>query len=217
MRKRIAILISGRGSNLPSLLGNDCGGDVVVIGCNKADAKGLDIARNAGIAHFVVSHKDFETREAFDAAMVSKLDEYKPDVVLLAGYMRITTPVFTEAFAGRLINIHPSLLPSFPGLHTHERALAEGVKLHGCTVHFVIPELDAGPIIAQAAVNVDDDETPETLASKVLVQEHQIYPYAVKLFCENRLRIEGKRVRILPTHSAAKIAHVNELPASQPK
>ena len=194
-RPRIAVLISGRGSNLSALLRNDCGGDVVVVGSNKAEAKGLDIARDAGIATFAVSHTDFANREAFDAALVKALNEHQPDLVVLAGFMRILTPVFTNAFAGRLINIHPSLLPSFPGVDTHARALAEGVKLHGCTVHFVTPELDRGPIIAQAAVQVDDDDTPDTLAAKVLTQEHQILPYAVRLFCEGRLQIDGLRVR----------------------
>jgi phosphoribosylglycinamide formyltransferase 1 len=200
------VLISGRGSNLPSLLGNELGGDVVVIGSNKADAPGLNIARDAGIANFVVSHKEFASREAFDAAMVAALNEYRPDLVVLAGFMRITTPVFTEAFAGRLINIHPSLLPSFPGLHTHARALEEGVKLHGCTVHFVTPTLDRGPIIAQAAVQVDDDDTPDTLAAKVLQQEQQIFPYAVRLFCEERLVVEGLRVITLPKSAHPVIA-----------
>ena len=194
-RPRIAVLISGRGSNLSALLRNDCGGDVVVVGSNKAEAKGLDIARDAGIATFAVSHTDFANREAFDAALVKALNEHQPDLVVLAGFMRILTPVFTNAFAGRLINIHPSLLPSFPGVDTHARALAEGVKLHGCTVHFVTPELDRGPIIAQAAVQVDDDDTPDTLAAKVLTQEHQILPYAVRLFCDGRLQIDGLRVR----------------------
>jgi phosphoribosylglycinamide formyltransferase 1 len=205
-RKRIAVLISGRGSNLPSLLGNELGGDVVVIGSNKADAPGLNIARDAGIANFVVSHKEFASREAFDAAMVAALNEHRPDLVVLAGFMRITTPVFTEAFAGRLINIHPSLLPSFPGLHTHARALEEGVKLHGCTVHFVTPTLDRGPIIAQAAVQVDDDDTPDTLAAKVLQQEQQIFPYAVRLFCEERLVVDGLRVITLPKSAHPVIA-----------
>lgn len=205
-RKRIAVLISGRGSNLASLLGNDLGGDVVVIGSNKAEALGLDIAHDAGIATFVVNHKDFESREAFDAALVAALNEYLPDLVVLAGFMRITTPVFTQAFAGRLINIHPSLLPSFPGLHTHARALEEGVKLHGCTVHFVTPQLDRGPIIAQAAVQVDDDDTTNTLAAKVLRQEHQIFPYAVRLFCEDRLRVNGLRVTTLPKSPGPVIA-----------
>ncbi len=194
-RPRIAVLISGRGSNLSALLRNDCAGDVVVVGSNKAEAKGLDIARDAGIATFAVSHRDFAAREAFDAALVAALNEHRPDLVVLAGFMRILTPVFTNAFAGRLINIHPSLLPSFPGVDTHARALAEGVKLHGCTVHFVTPELDRGPIIAQAAVQVDDDDTPDTLAAKVLVQEHQILPFAVRLFCEGRLQIDGLRVK----------------------
>ena len=196
-RPRIAVLISGRGSNLPSLLGNDCGGDIVVVGSNKPEAKGLDIARDAGITTFSISHKDFATREAFDQTLVDALNVHRPDLVILAGFMRIFTPVFTTAFEGRLINIHPALSPSFPGIHTHERALAEGVKLHGCTVHFVTPVLDVGPIIAQAAVQVDDDDTPETLAAKVLLQEHQIFPYAVRLFCEGRLQVEGLRVRTL--------------------
>lgn len=197
-RPRIAVLISGRGSNLSALLGNDCGGDITVVGSNKAEAKGLDVARDAGVAAFAISHKDFASREAFDAALVAELNKHEVDLVVLAGFMRILTPVFTNAFAGRLINIHPSLLPSFPGVDTHERALAEGVKLHGCTVHFVTPELDRGPIIMQAAVQVDDDDTPDSLAAKVLVQEHQVLPFAVRLFCEGRLRIEGLRVRTLP-------------------
>ena len=197
-RPRIAVLISGRGSNLSALLGNACGGDITVVGSNKAEAKGLDIARDAGVAAFAISHKDFASREAFDAALVAELNKHEVDLVVLAGFMRILTPVFTNAFAGRLINIHPSLLPSFPGVDTHERALAEGVKLHGCTVHFVTPELDRGPIIMQAAVQVDDDDTPDSLAAKVLVQEHQVLPFAVRMFCEGRLRIEGLRVRTLP-------------------
>ena len=203
-RPRIAVLLSGRGSNLAALLRNDCGGDIVVVGSNKIEAKGLDIARDTGIKTFAISHKDFTTREAFDQALVDALNKHHPDLVVLAGFMRILTPIFTNAFAGRLINIHPSLLPSFPGVHTHERALAEGVKLHGCTVHFVTPVLDSGPIIAQAAVQVEDDDSPETLAAKVLLQEHQIFPYAVRLFCEGRLRVDGQRVRTLPK-SATKV------------
>jgi phosphoribosylglycinamide formyltransferase 1 len=197
-RKRIAILISGRGSNLPALFRADLGGDIVAIGSNKAEAKGLNLARDAGIATFVLSHKSFPTREAFDQAMVDELSRHRSDLVVLSGFMRILTPIFVDAFAGRLINVHPSLLPSYPGLDTHRKAIEDGVKLAGCTVHFVNGELDGGPIIAQAAVNVEDDETPETLQQKVLAQENQIFPYAVKLFCENRLRIEGKRVRVVP-------------------
>ncbi|MEO7253292.1 MAG: phosphoribosylglycinamide formyltransferase [Casimicrobium sp.] len=208
-RPRIAVLLSGRGSNLAALLRNDCGGDIVVVGSNKAEAKGLDIARNAGIKTFAISHKDFATREAFDQALVDALNVHRPDLVVLAGFMRILTPIFTNAYAGRLINIHPSLLPSFPGVDTHERALAEGVKLHGCTVHFVTPVLDAGPIIAQAAVQVDDDDTAETLAARVLLQEHQIFPYAVRLFCERRLQVEGQRVRTLPKSAARDIDSAN--------
>lgn len=204
-RPRIAVLLSGRGSNLAALLRNDCGGDVVVVGSNKADAKGLDIARDAGIASFAISHRDFDVREVFDQALVTALNEHRVDLVVLAGWMRIFTPVFTNAFVGRLINIHPSLLPSFPGVQTHQRALQEGVKLHGCTVHFVTPVLDSGPIIAQAAVQVEDDDTPETLAAKVLLQEHQIFPYAVRLFCEGRLQVDGLRVRTLPKSAATVI------------
>jgi phosphoribosylglycinamide formyltransferase 1 len=203
MRKRIAVLISGRGSNLAAMLRNDCGGDVVVVGSNKADAKGLELAREAGIETFALSHKDFASRENFDMALLEKLNTYRIDLLVLAGFMRILTPEFVSAFAGRMINIHPSLLPSYPGLDTHERALADGVKLHGCTVHFVTAQLDYGPIIAQAAVQVEDDDTPDSLASKILVQEHQILPYAVQLFCHNRLRVDGQRVRILANTARA--------------
>jgi phosphoribosylglycinamide formyltransferase 1 len=202
-RKRIAVLLSGRGSNLAALLRNELSGDIVLVGSNKADSKGLDIAREAGIETFALSHKSFASREAFDAALVEQLNQARVDLVVLAGFMRILTPVFTNAFAGRLINIHPSLLPSYPGLDTHERALADGVKLAGCTVHFVTSELDSGPIIAQAAVNVDDHDTPDSLAAKVLVQEHQIFPFAVKLFCEDRLQVEGKRVFTRPATAHA--------------
>jgi phosphoribosylglycinamide formyltransferase 1 len=205
MRKRIAVLISGRGSNLAAMLRNDCSGDVVVVGSNKADAKGLELAREAGIETFALSHKDFASRENFDTALLEKLNTYRIDLLVLAGFMRILTPKFVGAFAGRMINIHPSLLPSYPGLDTHERALADGVKLHGCTVHFVTAQLDYGPIIAQAAVQVEDDDTPDTLASKVLVQEHQILPYAMQLFCEDRLQVTGQRVR---TRAASVIASV---------
>ena len=201
-RPRIAVLLSGRGSNLAALLRNDCGGDIVVVGSNRAEATGLDIARDASITTFSISHKNFATREAFDQALVDALNVHRPDLVVLAGWMRIFTPVLTTAFEGRLINIHPALSPSFPGIHTHARALAEGVKLHGCTVHFVTPILDVGPIIAQAAVQVEDDDTPETLAAKVLLQEHQIFPYAVRLFCQGRLQVEGLRVRTLPKSTA---------------
>ncbi|MGL4231068.1 MAG: phosphoribosylglycinamide formyltransferase [Casimicrobium sp.] len=202
-RKRIAVLISGRGSNLSALLRNELAGDVVIVGSNKTEARGLELARDAGVEVFALNHKSFVSREAFDAALVAKLNEYRVDLVVLAGFMRILTPMFVDAFAGRLINIHPSLLPSFPGLDTHERALASGAKLHGCTVHFVTNELDVGPIIAQAAVQVDDDDTADTLAEKVLVQEHQVLPHAVKLFCQGRLRVEGQRVRTLPAVIAA--------------
>jgi phosphoribosylglycinamide formyltransferase 1 len=203
-RKRIGVLISGRGSNLAAMLRNDCGGDVVVVGSNKTDAKGLDIASEAGIATFAINHKHFPSRESFDQALIEQLNAHRVDVVILAGFMRILTPMFTDHYAGRLINIHPSLLPSYPGLDTHERAIADGVKLHGCTVHFVTSQLDHGPIIAQAAVQVDDDDNADSLASKVLVQEHQILPYAVRLFCEGRLVVDGMRVKTLTKNGSSR-------------
>ena len=193
-RKRIAVLISGRGSNMAALLRNDCGGDVVVVGSNKADAKGLDVARDAGIATFAISHRDYANREAFDAALVTALNEFQPDLVVLAGFMRILTPVFVNAFAGRLINIHPSLLPSFPGLDTHERALADGVKLHGCTVHFVTTELDHGPIVKQSVVPVLPADTVETLSARILAEEHKTYAEAVALLLSGEFRIENRRI-----------------------
>lgn len=190
-RKRIAVLISGRGSNLGALLRQDLAGDVVLVGSNRADAGGLALAADAGIATFTLSHRDFATREAFDAALVARLNEAAVDLVVLAGFMRILTPVFTEAFAGRLINIHPSLLPAFPGLDTHARALAEGVKLHGCTVHFVTPALDNGPVVIQAAVPVYPDDSEDALAARVLAQEHVAYPQAVRWFVEGRLSLDA--------------------------
>ena len=214
-RKRIAVLISGRGSNLAAMLRNDCGGDVVVVGSNKVDAKGLELAREAGIETFALNHNAFDSREAFDAALLETLNSYRIDLLVLAGFMRILTPGFVDAFAGRMVNIHPSLLPSYPGLDTHEKALEDGVKLHGCTVHFVTAQLDHGPIIAQAAVQVDDDDTPESLAAKVLVQEHQILPYAVRLFCDGRLRMDGARVRTLAKASESNPQLVtNVIPAT---
>ena len=214
-RKRIAVLISGRGSNLAAILRNDCGGDVVVVGSNKVDAKGLELAREAGIETFALNHNAFDSREAFDAALLETLNSYRIDLLVLAGFMRILTPGFVESFAGRMLNIHPSLLPSYPGLGTHEKALEDGVKLHGCTVHFVTAQLDHGPIIAQAAVQVDDDDTPESLAAKVLVQEHQILPYAVRLFCDGRLRVDGSRVRTLAKPLESKPQFVtNVIPAT---
>jgi len=188
----VVVLISGRGSNLQALL--DAGLPVGAVISNRADAKGLEIASARGVATRVVEHKAFATREAFDQALAEVVDGFKPRLVALAGFMRILTPAFVQRFEGRLMNIHPSLLPAFPGLDTHARALEAGVKLHGCSVHFVTPELDHGPIVVQAAVPVLADDSEDRLAARVLQAEHAIYPAAVRWFLEGRLRIEGQRV-----------------------
>lgn len=193
----IVVLISGRGSNLKALLESDIGGTIVAVISNRADAGGLAIARARGVATGVVSHKDFATREGFDAGMIDAIDQHQPDLVVLAGFMRILTPGFVAHYSGRLINIHPSLLPAFAGLDTHRRALEAGVKVHGCTVHFVTDALDHGPIIAQAAVPVLDDDDEAALAARVLAEEHRIFPDAVRKFCERRLVIADGRVRVI--------------------
>jgi phosphoribosylglycinamide formyltransferase-1 len=190
----VVVLISGRGSNLRALL--EAGIPVSAVISNRADAKGLEIAAARGAAAQVLEHRGFATREAFDDALAAKIEDFSPRLVALAGFMRILTPAFVRRFAGRIMNVHPSLLPAFPGLDTHARALAAGVKLHGCTVHFVTPELDSGPIVVQAAVPVRAGDTAELLAARVLRQEHVIYPRAVRWFLEGRLVIEGAVVRV---------------------
>lgn len=198
--KNIVILISGRGSNMEALIAaRDAGTlpvNIAAVISNRPDAAGLATAERAGIPVRALDHKGFAGREAFDAALVECIDAFKPDLVVLAGFMRILTPDFVRHYEGRLLNIHPSLLPSFPGLHTHARALEEGVRIHGCTVHFVTAELDHGPVVIQAAVPVLPDDTEATLAARVLRQEHQIYPQAVRWFAEDRLSIEAGRVRV---------------------
>lgn len=193
--KRLVILISGRGSNMEALLRAGLPARVMAVISNVADAKGLEIARGLGVPTEVIDHRGFPSRERFDAELARRVQAYAPDLVVLAGFMRILSTGFTAAFEGRLINIHPSLLPAFPGTRTHERALREGVKLHGCTVHFVTSELDRGPIIAQAAVPVRDDDTEQSLASRVLALEHRILPMVVRWHLDGRLRVEGLRVR----------------------
>ena len=196
--KSIVILISGRGSNMVSLLNAVKDGSlsvrVAAVLSNRPDAKGLQIAAAAGIVTRVVDHTLYSDRESFDAAMAEAIDAFSPELVVLAGFMRILSDGFVTRYAGRLINIHPSLLPSFPGLHTHQRALDEGVRIHGCTVHFVTPTLDHGPIVVQAAVPVLDGDDAATLAARVLAQEHRIYPMAVRWFVEGRLRVVDGRV-----------------------
>jgi phosphoribosylglycinamide formyltransferase-1 len=168
--------------------------EIALVFSNNPDAPGLATAKQAGIATAALHHKDFATREDFERAMQDILLAHKIDLVCLAGFMRLLTPWFVEQWTGRMINIHPAILPSYKGLHTHERALADGVKLHGATVHFVVPEMDAGPIIAQAAVPVVDGDTPETLGARVLAQEHMIYPLALRLVASGQARIEGQKV-----------------------
>jgi phosphoribosylglycinamide formyltransferase-1 len=190
----IVVLISGRGSNMQALI--DAGLPVRAVISNVAGAKGLDVAAARGIATRVVEHRRFPTRDAFDAALASAIDEYRPRLVALAGFMRVLTPGFVERYTGRLLNIHPSLLPALPGLNTHERALEAGLKQHGCTVHFVTADLDHGPIVIQAAVPVREGDTAQTLAARVLRQEHVIYPRAVRWFLDGKLVIEGGKVRV---------------------
>ena len=197
--KAIVILISGRGSNMEAIV-ERCAGEawparVVAVISNRADAAGLRFAAAAGITTAVVEHKAFESREAFDAELARVIDGFAPDLLALAGFMRILTPGFVARFEGRLMNIHPSLLPAFPGLHTHRRALEAGCRLAGATVHFVTAELDHGPIVMQSAVPVRAGDDEAALAARVLATEHVIYPQAVRWFVEGKLRLEGGLVR----------------------
>ena len=198
-KKRVAILISGRGSNMMALVeaavAPDFPAEIALVLSNRPDAAGLDWAASRGIPVAAVDHKTFgKDREAFERAMQAMLEENDIDLVCLAGFMRVLTPWFVAQWQGRMLNIHPALLPSYRGLHTHERALEDGVKIHGCTVHFVVPEMDAGPIILQAAVPVEDSDDADALAARVLTQEHRIYPQALALVAADKLRIEGNRV-----------------------
>ena len=174
----------------------DAGLPVSAVISNRADAQGLEIAAAHGVATRIVEHRAFATREAFEAVLAREIDRFSPRLVALAGFMRVLTPAFVERYAGRLLNVHPSLLPAFPGLNTHQRALEAGVKLHGCTVHFVTAELDHGPIVIQAEVPVRDDDSAEALAARVLRREHLIYPRAAQWFLEDRLVIRDGKVRV---------------------
>ncbi len=200
MKKRVAALISGRGSNMTSLIAaaKDPAfpAEIVLVLSNRPDAGGLETARKEGIAAVAIDHKAYKSREEFERAMQDVLLTHKIDIVCLAGFMRLLTPWFVEQWSGKMLNIHPAILPLYKGLHTHERALADGVKLHGATVHFVVPGMDEGPIIAQAVVPVLSTDTPETLGARVLVQEHKIYPLALNLLAAERLSTDGTRVSI---------------------
>ena len=194
-RPCLGILISGRGSNMQAFIDACNGGSlharVGIVISNRPDAPGLQLAAQAGIATTCIDHRDYESREAFDAALVHALDEHDVDAVILAGFMRILTPVFIEPYYGRLFNIHPSLLPKYPGLNTHQRALDAGDECGGTTVHFVTPELDGGPPVLQAKVAIEGGDSAEALAARVQVLEHLIYPLAVKWFLEKRLQLRA--------------------------
>ena len=189
-RRRVAILISGRGSNMTALIEaaqvKDYPAEIALVVSNRPDAAGLEFASKNGIATAIVDHKSFANREAFDAALQEQLERSRIEIVCLAGFMRMLTTTFVEKWRGRMINIHPSLLPELKGLHTHARALAAGMKIHGCTVHFVEPELDSGPIILQEKVPVHASDTEETLAARVLEAEHRTYPEALKILAEGK-------------------------------
>ena len=192
-KRRIVVLISGGGSNLQSFIDGcadgSLNGDVVAVISNKAGVKGLERAAVAAIPNITLDHNSFASRAEFDVALADVIDSFSPDLIVLAGFMRILTPEFVNRFLGRLINIHPSLLPKYPGLHTHQRAIDAGDSEAGATVHFVTAELDGGPGIVQAKVELLENDTAEDLASRVLVFEHQIYPLAAQWFCEARLEL----------------------------
>jgi phosphoribosylglycinamide formyltransferase-1 len=214
-RRRAAILISGRGSNMAALIAaaqaNDYPAEIALVLSNRPDAKGLATAREAGLATAVVDHTGFgKDREAFERALQSELETRRIDIVCLAGFMRLFTPWFVSRWQDRMINIHPALLPAFKGLDTHARALAAGVKIHGATAHFVVPEMDSGPVIAQGALIVREDDTAETLGRRVLAIEHQIYPLALRLVADGRVRIANGCCRIA---GAAASEHILLAPA----
>ncbi|MGE5476204.1 MAG: phosphoribosylglycinamide formyltransferase [Bacteroidales bacterium] len=207
MKKKVGVLVSGRGSNLQALL--DAAADpafpaeIALVISNIPGVYALERAEKAGVATQVIPHKQFASREEFDAAMDASLRAAGVEIVCLAGFMRLLTKGFVEGWAGKMINIHPSLLPSFKGLHTHERAIEAGVKLHGCTVHLVTPELDDGPILVQAAVPVLAGDTPDDLAGRVLEQEHRAYPLALRLLAEGKVTVDGPRATVAATGGGA--------------
>jgi phosphoribosylglycinamide formyltransferase-1 len=192
--KKYVILISGRGSNMEALLAADLPGQCAAVISNQPEAAGLAFAQRKGIATAIVDHRSHADRAAFDAALAAEIERHAPDLVLLAGFMRMLGDGFVRRFEGSMLNIHPSLLPAFPGLHTHREALAAGVRIHGCTVHYVTPALDCGPIVIQAAVPVVDGDDEAALAARVLAQEHIIYPQAAAWFMQGRLRLVESKV-----------------------
>ena len=212
--KNIVILISGRGSNMEAIVRafrqEKWSARLCAVISNRADAAGLVFAAEAGIPTQVVSHKDYADREAYDAALQAVIDTYEPDLVILAGFMRILTTGFVEHYTGRMINIHPSLLPSFRGLHTHRQAIEAGVRVHGATVHFVTPELDGGPVIAQAVVPVLPGDDEDTLADRVLAQEHRLYPRVVRWITEDKVSDTGEGKVVLADDLAGSLDFVDK-------
>jgi phosphoribosylglycinamide formyltransferase-1 len=196
----IVVLISGTGTNLQALMraveDGRINGRICAVLSNRPGAGGLELARAAGLPGETLDHRGFESREAFDAALMERIDAHAPGLVVLAGFMRVFTEAFVRHYAGRLLNIHPSLLPAYRGLHTHERALADGVSEHGVSVHFVTPELDGGPVIAQARVPVHPQDSAELLAARVQAREHELYPRVVGWFCAGRLKLQGDQVQL---------------------
>jgi phosphoribosylglycinamide formyltransferase-1 len=205
--KRYVILISGRGSNMEALLDAGLPGVCAAVISNRADAAGLDFAASRGIATAVIDHRAFASREAFDAVLAAAIDRHAPDLVLLSGFMRILSEGFVRHYEGRLLNIHPSLLPAFPGIRTHAQALAAGVRLHGCSVHFVTPALDGGPIIAQAAVPVQAGDDVASLAARVLAEEHRLYPRVARWFLQGRLSLVDGRAQLAGEKAAGGSLH----------
>ncbi|WP_206486366.1 phosphoribosylglycinamide formyltransferase [Thalassotalea sp. G2M2-11] len=211
MPRRIVVLISGSGSNLQAIIDAcktpDYPGEVVAVISNKADAYGLTRAADANIANHAISHKLFDSREQYDQALIKQIDAYQPDLVVLAGFMRILTPAFVQHFSGKLLNIHPSLLPKYQGLNTHQRAIDAGDTEHGVSVHFVTEELDGGPVVLQAKVPIFAEDNADILASRIHQQEHRIYPLVVKWFCDGRLTMQDESAvldgKILPEHGYA--------------
>jgi phosphoribosylglycinamide formyltransferase-1 len=197
---RITVLVSGRGSNLGALIDAErcgrLGGTIAAVLCNRAHAPAVGIAAAHGIATQVIEHRRYADQDAFEVALAAAIDASEPDLIVLAGFMRVLGAAFVARYQGRMLNIHPSLLPSYPGLETHRRALADGVRVHGCTVHFVTADVDHGPIVMQGAVAVHDGDDEAMLAARVLAVEHQLLPAAVRAFCEHRLVIAGRRVRV---------------------
>lgn len=197
MIKKIVVLVSGNGSNLQAIIDachvNQIHGKIVAVMSNKPDVYSLIRAKKAQIPTHVINHKSFSSREDFDLNMQQKIDSYQPDLIVLAGYMRILTPAFVQHYSGKMLNIHPSLLPKYPGLHTHHRAMTAGDKEHGTTVHFVTEQLDGGPIILQAKVPIFDNDTEQDVIDRVLEQEHRIYPLVIKWFCDNRLTMRENK------------------------